>query len=308
MDAYGTDKPDLRFGMKIVDITEHVGNSGFNIFKEVIAAGGAVKAINAKGCADFSRKKVDALIAKIKDLGGKGLASLHFFADGVKSPVAKFFPPETIQAIKKDTSAEAGDLVLMLADTPNQALAVIGALRVFLGDELNLRDPNLLGFCIIHDFPMFEWDEENKRYDPVHHMFTSPRAEDIPKLDTDPLAILSTQVDLVCNGYELCSGSVRIHKRRIQEKVMSLVGLGKEEMTAKFGHLLEALEFGAPPHGGAAPGIERLLMVLVGTDRLRDVIAFPKTQLGRDLMMDSPSPVTEEQLKELGLKLELDED
>jgi len=308
MNDYGTDKPDIRFEMKIADLTDHVKNSDFNIFKEIIASGGAVKAINARGCADFSRKKVDALIEKVKELGGKGLASLHFSAGGVKSPVAKFFSAGTIEAIRKDMKADAGDLVLMLADRPQQALAVMGGLRLHLGDELKLKDPNLLGFCIIHDFPMFEWDEVNKRYDPVHHMFTSPKEEDIPKLDTDPLAVISTQVDLVCNGYELCSGSIRTHKREIQEKVMRLLGLSKEEMLEKFGHLLEALEFGAPPHGGAAPGIERLLMVLVGTDRLRDVIAFPKTQTGRDLMMDSPSPVTEEQLKELHLKLDLEEE
>jgi aspartyl-tRNA synthetase len=308
MTSYGTDKPDIRFAMKLLDVTEEVKQSDFNIFKKIIAEGGAVKAITAKGCADFSRKKVDALIEKTKDVGGKGLASLHFFADGVRSPVAKFFPDDVIEAIRQRTKAEAGDLVLMVADAPDKALEIMGALRLHLADELQLKDPNLLGFCIIHDFPMFEWDEINQRYDPVHHMFTSPREVDIPKLDTNPLDIISTQVDLVCNGYELCSGSIRIHKRDIQEKVMSLVGLSKEDMQQKFGHLLEALEFGAPPHGGAAPGIERLLMVLVGTDRLRDVIAFPKTQLGRDLMMDSPSPVTDEQLKELHLKLEMDED
>jgi len=304
---YGTDKPDIRFEMKLVDVSDIAKKSDLHVFKDVVENGGITRAITAKGCADFSRKKVEGLVEYAQQLGAKGLVSFHILSGSVKSPVAKYFNEKVMHELKKRTGAETGDLILMVADKPKQANAVMAALRSHLAEILGLKDPNILGFCIVHDFPMFEWDEQNKRYDPVHHMFTKPKDEDLSKLDTDPLDIISTQVDVVCNGYELCSGSMRNHRRDVQEKIMGLVGLSKEEMDHKFGHLLAALEFGAPPHGGAAPGIDRLLMMLAGTDRLRDVIAFPKTQMGRDLMMDSPSPVSEEQLKELHLKLDIEE-
>ncbi len=299
---WGSDKPDLRFGLELQDVSAIVAKSGFRAFAQTVAAGGQVKGIVVPGLAGLSRRELDEVNARVQQLGGKGVVWVAVGEGGARASTSHL-EPEVIQAIVAQTKANVGDLILLVGDTPKTVAAVLGQLRLDFGDRLGLRDPRVVAFAFIVDFPMFEWDEERQRYDPVHHMFTRPRPDSLPLLDTDPLAAVSEQYDIVCNGLEMASGSIRINERGLQEKDMQMVGLSLEEARSKFGHLLEALEFGAPPHGGVAPGLDRLVMVLTGTTALRDVIAFPKTQRGEDLMMDSPIPATEEQLRELHIRI-----
>jgi len=299
---WGSDKPDLRFGLELQDVSAIVAKSGFRAFAQTVATGGQVKGIVVPGMAGLSRRELDEVNARVQQLGGKGVVWVAVSEGGARASTSHL-EPEVIQAIVAQTKANVSDLILLVGDTPQTVAAVLGQLRLDFGDRLGLRDPQVVAFAFIVDFPMFEWDEERQRYDPVHHMFTRPRPDSLPLLDTDPLAAISEQYDIVCNGLEMASGSIRINERGLQEKVMQMVGLSLEEARSKFGHLLEALEFGAPPHGGIAPGLDRLVMVLTGTTALRDVIAFPKTQRGEDLMMDSPIPATEEQLRELHIRI-----
>lgn len=300
---WGSDKPDLRFGIELQDVSAIAANSGFRVFADAVASGGQVKGIVVPGLAGLSRRELDEVNARAQQLGGKGIVWLAVNPDGAIRASTSHLEPESTQAIVTATKANPGDLILLVGDTPKTVANVLGQLRLDFGDRLGLRDPQVVAFAFIIDFPMFEWDEERQRYDPVHHMFTRPRPDSLPLLDTDPLAAISEQYDIVCNGLELASGSIRINERWLQEKVMQMVGLSLEEARSKFGHLLEALEFGAPPHGGVAPGLDRLVMVLTGTPALREVIAFPKTQRGEDLMMNSPIPASEEQLRELHLRV-----
>jgi len=302
MNQYGSDKPDLRFDMKLVNISEEVKDSDFKVFSSQVENGGVVKGINAKGCGHFSRKDLDNLVNLVKIYGAKGLAWFNVTEDGITSPIAKFFTDSQKEAVIKKMNAEPGDLLLFVADKLNTANISLGSLRSHFGDVLKLKDENILAFAFVVDFPMFEYDEEKERLQPVHHMFTLPKKEDLHLLDSKPLEVISNQYDLICNGYECCSGSLRIYTRELQEKIMGMIGISEEERNEKFGHLLEAFEYGAPPHGGAAPGVERMLMVLTGATRLKDTVAFPKTQNGRDLMMQSPSDVSKEQLRELHLR------
>jgi len=302
MNQYGSDKPDLRFDMKLVNISEEVKDSDFKVFSSQVENGGVVKGINAKGCGHFSRKDLDNLVNLVKIYGAKGLAWFNVTEDGITSPIAKFFTDSQKEAVIKKMNAEPGDLLLFVADKLNTANISLGSLRSHFGDVLKLKDENILAFAFVVDFPMFEYDEEKERLQPVHHMFTLPKKEDLHLLDSKPLEVISNQYDLICNGYECCSGSLRIYTRVLQEKIMGMIGISEEERNEKFGHLLEAFEYGAPPHGGAAPGVERMLMVLTGATRLKDTVAFPKTQNGRDLMMQSPSDVSKEQLRELHLR------
>lgn len=300
---WGSDKPDLRFGMELQDVSAIAAKSGFRVFAATVAQGGQVKGIVVPGLAGLSRRELDEVNARAQQLGGKGIVWLAVNPEGGVRASTSYLEPEITQAIVAATKANPGDLILLVGDTPKIVANVLGQLRLDFGDRLGLRDPRVVAFAFIVDFPMFEWDEERRRYDPVHHMFTRPRPDSLPLLDTDPLAAISEQYDIVCNGLELASGSIRINERWLQEKVMQMVGLSLEEARSKFGHLLEALEFGAPPHGGVAPGLDRLVMVLTGTPALREVIAFPKTQRGEDLMMNSPIPASEEQLRELHLRV-----
>jgi len=299
VDKYGTDKPDLRFGMELIDVSDIVAQSDFRVFQSAIETGGVIKCIVAPGCADYSRKEVDALIESARALGAKGLATLTVTGEGVKGTAAKFVKAEEVEAVKSRVGAQAGDLILFAADSRAVVNKVLGGLRVIFRDKLDLADENLMAFAWVVDFPMFAWNEEEKKWDAEHHPFTMPQLDDLPKFETNPGDILSDAYDMVCNGYEMASGSIRIHRSDIQLKVFQLLGLSGDEIEQKFGHMLEAFEYGAPPHGGMAPGIDRLVMLLADEPNIREVIAFPKNQTGRDVMADAPSEVDPKQLKEL---------
>jgi aspartyl-tRNA synthetase len=305
VERYGTDKPDLRFDMELTNLSGILAQSEFMVFQSVLKAGGVIKCIVVPGCAEYTRKEVDDLTTVAKEQGAKGLATLALTAEGVKGTAQKFIKPEEVEAIKAKTGAKTGDLVLFIADQSAVANKTLSALRLLFRDRLKLADPNVLAFAFVVDFPMFEWKEEDKKWDAAHHPFTMPKMEDLPKFETDPGSILSDAYDMVLNGYETASGSIRIHRSDIQEKVFQLLGLKDEEIRAKFGHMLEAFEYGAPPHGGMAPGIDRLVMIFADEPNIREVIAFPKNQAGRDLMADAPSPASDKQLVELQLKLDL---
>ena len=308
MDRFGRDNPDIRFGLELSDISDLVANSDFKVFSGTVAAGGIVKGINAKGLGHYSRKQIDELTEYVKDFGAKGLAWL-IVGDSEAGPVAarssfaKFLSDAEVGAIINRLQGEPEDLLLFVADTWSVANESLGRLRLEIGNRLNLRDDNVLAFCWILDFPFLMWNEEEERWDPSHHLFTAPVDQDIPLLDSDPGRARGKQHDLVLNGNEVAGGSIRIHQRALQERVFELIGLQPDEARDRFGHLLEAFEYGTPPHGGIASGIDRLVMLLAGEPNIREVIAFPKSQSAADLMAGAPSPVSEEQLRDLHIKL-----
>ena len=304
VERYGTDKPDLRFGMELIDVGDIFAKSDFRVFQSALETGGAIKCIVAPGCAPYSRKEVDALTESAKMLGAKGLATLAVTGEGLKGNAAKFVKPEEAQAVLAKTEAKEGDLILFAADALAVVNKVLGGLRLIFRDRLDLADPNLMAFAWVVDFPMFAWKEEEQKWDAEHHPFTMPQLDDLPKFETNPADVLSDAYDMVCNGYEMASGSIRIHRSDIQLKVFELLGLSGEQIEQKFGHMLEAFDYGAPPHGGMAPGIDRLVMLLADEPNIREVIAFPKNQTGRDVMADAPSEVEPKQLKELHIKVE----
>jgi len=304
LDRYGVDNPDLRFDMELINITELVKGCGFKVFSSVAESGGLVKAINAKGCATFSRRELDELTDFVAIYGAKGMAWVKILEDGTwQSPIAKFFTEQELADIGTALNAQPGDLLLFGADTPAITNEALGRLRGHLGNKLELADPNDYKFVWITDFPLLEWDAEARRHVAVHHPFTAPMDEDIPLLETEPGKVRAKAYDLVLNGSEIGGGSIRIHNQDVQSQMFNLLGIGEEEAREKFGFLLDALEFGAPPHGGIAFGLDRVMMILTCAGSIRDVIAFPKTQKATCLMSEAPGAVDEKQLRELGIRL-----
>jgi aspartyl-tRNA synthetase len=305
MELYGSDKPDIRFGMEMVDVAEVVKDSGFKVFTDTLAKGGRVKGLCAKGCAGMPRRELDGLVNYVSTYGAKGLAYIVLAEEGIKSPIAKFFTEEQLNALIDHMRGETGDILFFVADKEKVVADALGHLRLELGKRLGLIPENALNFLWVTEFPLLEWDEEEKRFVAIHHPFTSPMDEDVSLIKTEPGKVRAKAYDMVLNGVELGGGSIRIHRRELQQQMFDLLGLTQEEADAKFGYLLEAFEYGTPPHGGIAFGLDRLTMLLTGKENIRDVIAFPKTQSATDLMIQAPAPVADKQLKELHIKTDI---
>ena len=308
---FGNDKPDLRFGLEIKDVSEVVANSEFNVFSGTVSAGGVVRCIAVPGKADITRREIDDLTAFAQRLGAKGLAWMGLQeADGAlvaRSPISRFINAEELSGLANAANATAGDLLLLVADKEEVAAAVLGRIRSRLGQELELIDSMVSAPCWVLEFPMYEWNEDEDRWDAMHHPFTSPMDEDVEFLETDPGRVRAKAYDIVMDGYEMGSGSIRVHQRELQNRIFEIMGYPPEEIGVRFGHMLHAFEYGAPPHGGIAPGIDRIVMRLAHEDSIREVIAFPKNQSGRDLMFGAPGEIDERQLHELHLRTALPE-
>lgn len=305
MGRYGSDKPDLRFGLELVDVSDIVASSGVKVFAQVVAGGGMVKAINAKGCSNWSRKELDDLTPFAARYGGKGLAYIVVKDGEWKGPIVKFLSSEEIASMTERLGVEEGDVLLFSADKAKVVHDVLGNLRLKLGKELGLIDESTYKFAWVVDFPLLGWDEEAGRWVAEHHPFTRPRDEDLPLFDTDPGAIRAQAYDLVLNGYEVGGGSMRIYKRDVQEKMFAALGMTMEDAHEKFGFLLDAFDYGTPPHGGIAFGFDRLVMLLTGRTNLRETIAFPKTASASDLLSGAPSEVDAGQLQQLSIRVAL---
>jgi aspartyl-tRNA synthetase len=302
---FGTDKPDMRFGMELVDISDLVADCGYRVFSEAVSLSGQVRGICVPGCGNYSRRQIDELNVLVQREGAKGVAWLAVGGEAgeTRSSFARFLTDGQVAAVIERMQARPGDLLLFVADQPKVVNRALSELRLELGERLGLRDRRVLACCWVVDFPLFEWNEDEQRWDPSHHLFTAPVEEDLPLLDTDPGAARGQQYDLIINGEETGGGSIRIHNREVQEKVFKLIGLDMEVARERFGHMLEAFEYGTPPHGGIAPGIDRLVMLLAGEPNIREVIAFPKTQQAADLMAGAPSEADPRQLEELHIRI-----
>ncbi|MEE2833243.1 MAG: aspartate--tRNA ligase [Candidatus Latescibacterota bacterium] len=303
MDRYGSDKPDLRFGLELRDAAVAAQASEYKIFQSVLASGGQVKGINAKGCSQFPRSQVDSLISFAQEQGAKGLSWIKHTEDGLESSIVKFFPDSSQRLLIEALESEPGDLLLLVADQPAHVARILGALRLELAGRLDLCAENDWKPLWVNEFPLLEFDEEENRYIAIHHPFTSPLEADIDVLQHDPGSVRARAYDLVLNGAEVAGGSIRIHRSSVQSRVFELLSIGPEEARSKFGFLLDALDYGAPPHGGIAFGFDRLVAMMAGQESIRDVIAFPKTNRAVGLMEDAPGAVDERQLRELGLRL-----
>jgi len=313
MERYGIDKPDLRFGLELRDLTDIAAQSDFSVFRSAIAQGGKVKGICAPGCGNYTRRQLDELNKLVQSLGAEGVITMSLGTAGgslsdlsvgmVKSVAARFLTLDQIKQMAHRLGADMGDLLLIVAGKPKLVDMTLSQLRLEMGRRLKLADPNLLAFAFVVDFPLFERNEETGRWEPMHHPFTAPRDEDVSLLDSAPEKVRGKHYDFVCNGFEIAGGSIRIHTSELQRKVFRLLGYSDGEIEERFGHLLEAFDYGAPPHGGIAPGIDRVVMLLAGEETIREVIAFPKNQSAADLTFNAPSPVSEEQLAELHLRL-----
>lgn len=305
VEKYGSDRPDLRYELPLIDVSDIAGQSAFSVFTNNVAAGNPVKALVAPGCGDYSRKQITELEDIAKANGAKGLAWLAIDPESeqIKGFIAKFFTVEQLIALTERLNAGPGDLILFSSDTKLVVRAVLGALREEMATRLGYKNTNSLAFAWVIDFPLFEETKEGDHYAPSHHMFTAPKREHIPLLDSNPHAVLSEQYDLICNGFEVAGGSIRIHERALQNKIMQLIGFSIDEAKDQFGHMLEAFEYGAPPHGGIAPGIDRLCALMAGEPNIREVMAFPKNQNATDVMADAPSAVVQRQLDDLHITL-----
>lgn len=302
MERYGSDKPDLRFDMELMDISEYVKGSDFKVFSSVLENGGQVKVINVEGYANIPRRELDGLVQYVQGYGAKGLAWIQYAEEGIKSPFKKFYSDETFEEIKKATGAKTGDLLLVIADKPLVVAQALGELRLEMARRRGLIDPDKLCFLWIVDFPMFEYVEEDKRWKAMHHPFTAPREEDVQYLKSEPGRVKAVAYDMVLNGVEIGGGSLRIYNSELQAKVFEAIGLTDEEARAKFGFMMDAFEYGTPPHGGIAFGLDRLIMLMAKRKSIRDVIAFPKTQSASDVMSHAPSEVDDKQLRELSIR------
>jgi aspartyl-tRNA synthetase len=307
MERYGSDKPDIRFGLEMVDVSDIAAQSEFKVFTEAVKGGGRVKGINIKkGGEIFSRRQVDELVEKAKGFGAKGMAWINVTPEGIKSPITKFFSEDKIKEIIERMRAETNDLLIFIADSdPELVLSSMGQLRLYLGKALNLIDKNRLDFLWVTEFPLLEYSQEEKRFVAMHHPFTSPVDEDIPLLETDPSRVRAKAYDIVLNGVELGGGSIRIHDSSLQQKMFKILGFTEERAKSNFGFLLRAFEYGTPPHGGIAYGLDRMIMLLLGLESIRDCIAFPKTQNAACLMTEAPAEVDPKQLRDVHIKVQI---
>lgn len=304
MARFGNDKPDTRFGMELTDLSDVMADCEFQVFTRALSAGGQVKAIAAPGGADFSRKDIDDLTKFVAIYRAKGLAWVKVTADGFSSGIVKFFTTEQLETAQERTGAKPGDIMFFVADRPKVVADALGNLRLHLGRKLNLIDETRYNFLWIVDYPLFEWNEDESRYESVHHLFSAPKEEFLPFLETDPSKVQGQHYDLVCNGYEICSGSVRIHQWDVQQKVFKIIGITPEDVKNRFGYFIDALAYGTPPHAGIAPGLDRIVMLMRNEENIREVIAFPKSQQGLCPLTHAPSVVTDAQLEELSIRVD----